>query len=174
MTKKTTPILISFSGKSGSGKSTISRLVASHFQATYLNMDTIEWLLSEDIQVSVNRYEVSYGLAKENLAIGNNVVSDAVNHSIATRKGWDQVSQETNCTYINVEVICSDDTKRRNRLEERKRIMNLPPSWNVDDIMLEPWDNWDEQSNYISFDTADKCVDECVEIVVSAVSRLQQ
>ena len=169
--KKPTPILINFCGKSGSGKSAISRTIAAKFQAVYLEMDTIEWLLGDTPPNMVNRYEVAYGLAKSNLLIGNPVVSDACNHSKTTRKGWNQIAEETGCIHLNIEITCSDNTQRKARLEERKTKMKHILDYDTDAIMSEPWDDWDNPTNLITIDTADRSINECISLITNAIRR---
>jgi len=127
-----TPVLINFCGKSGSGKSTLSKIIATQFQAVYLEMDIIDELLSGTHHNMDNLYTLLYGLTKANLLIGNIVVSDAVNHSKTTREGWYHVVAETRCDYLNIEIICSDNTQRRNRLEERGKKLGFD-CWNVNE-----------------------------------------
>jgi predicted kinase len=161
-------MLINFCGKSGSGKSTLSKAIARQFHAVYLEMDTVDELLTGTHHSVENIYTLLYGLSKANLLIGNMVVSDAVSHNKTIRNGWNQVVTETKCSYLNIEVICSDDIQRRSRLEERGNKLGFD-NWNVEEIMTEPWEDWDEPAGHIIIDTANNSIEECIIFIADAV-----
>ena len=73
-------MLIVFGGLPGSGKSTISRLVAERLKATYLRIDTIEQVLKAcgtlPGGVVTEGYAVAYAVAEDNLRAGATVVAE--------------------------------------------------------------------------------------------------
>lgn len=73
------PILYIFSGLPGSGKSTLSQLVASELDAVYLRVDTIEQALREicSIDVRGEGHSLAHRIASDNLRLGLNVVADS-------------------------------------------------------------------------------------------------
>ena len=85
-------MLIVFSGLPGTGKTTISQLLARRCSATYLRMDSIEQAMkspmAEHGEVGIGGYLVAYQIAKANLMLGSTVVVDAVNPVQVVRQTW--------------------------------------------------------------------------------------
>jgi predicted kinase len=59
-------------------------------------------------------------LAEENLRIGQTVVADSVNPLNITRDAWLSVAADASKDAIEIEVICSDPSEHRRRVETRK------------------------------------------------------
>lgn len=78
-------MLIIFGGLPGTGKTTISKEVAKRLKAVYLRVDTIEHNLKnfegypDSLVVGSEGYLMSYAIARENLALGLDVIGDSVN-----------------------------------------------------------------------------------------------
>ena len=140
-------MLIVFGGLPGTGKTTISRALASRRAATYLRIDLIEQALrSAGIpagSVGSAGYEVVNALAEANLSGGRAVVADCVNLVAESRAAWRAISARTAVQLIEIEVVCSDPIEHRRRVEERRPdIPGLtPPTWqSVTHHEYQPWD----------------------------------
>ena len=139
-------MLIVFGGLPGVGKTTLARPVARKLQAAYLRVDTIEQALrsSEMLQAEVGPagYLVAYRVAEENLRMGRTVVVDSVNPLNTTRDAWLSVALDASANAIEIEVICSDPSEHRRRVETRKADINgLPsPSWEA--VLGRTYEDW--------------------------------
>ena len=140
-------MLVVFGGLPGTGKTTISRALASRRAATYLRIDVIEQairaagVLASDVGPA--GYGVANALAEANLVGGRVVVADCVNPVAESRLAWRGVAVRALVRLIEVEVVCSDLTEHRRRVEERTSdIPGLtPPTWqSVMRHGFQPWD----------------------------------
>jgi predicted kinase len=166
------PILYIFSGLPGSGKSTLSQIVAHRVNAVYLRIDTLEQALRElcSVDVQGEGYRLSYRIATDNLRVGMSVVADSCNPIELTRREWEQVAWEAQADYVNIEVICSDAQEHRLRVETRlATVAGLRlPTWR--DVENREYHDW--TVDRIIIDTAKRSVMACVEDLLSALSRL--
>jgi predicted kinase len=116
-------MLVVFSGLPGTGKTTISRAVATQRAATYLRIDIIEQAIrSAGVllgDVGPSGYIVANALAASNLANGLTVIADCVNPVPESRQGWRTTADRARATLLEVEVVCSDLIEHRRRIEER-------------------------------------------------------
>ena len=83
-------MLLIFGGLSGTGKSTIARLLAARLGAVWLRIDSIEQALIRAKTVTLHDigpagYLVAYAIAADNLRLGNVVIADSVNPIAITR-----------------------------------------------------------------------------------------
>ena len=140
-------MLIVFGGLPGTGKTTISRALASRQAATYLRIDAIEQairaagVLAGDVGPA--GYGVANVLAEANLISGRTVVADCVNPVAESRMAWRGVAARASVRLVEVEVICSDPAEHRRRVEGRTSdIPGLtPPTWqSVMRHDFQPWD----------------------------------
>ena len=166
--RKMKPMIIAFSGRPGSGKSTLSRIISKKLNAVYLRIDTIEGFMTGTckIDVGMKDYELSQVIAFDNLELGNIVVSDGCNYSKNTRNGWEKIADEAKCKCINIEVKCSDNDERRRRLSERH--YDLSPE-TIDDIMKEHFEEWDKEHTII--DTISSSTDRCVDDIMTIINK---
>lgn len=171
--KSEKPILYIFSGLPGSGKTTLSQIVAQRVNAVYLRIDTIEQALRElcSVDVQGEGYRLSYRIAADNLHLGMSVVADSCNPIELTRREWEQVALEAQAEYVNIEVICSDAREHRVRVETRTSPVSglRLPTWS--DVMNREYHDW--TVNRIVMDTANRSAMACVEDLLSELSRLQ-
>jgi predicted kinase len=171
--KATSPILYIFSGLPGSGKTTLSQMVAQRLKAVYLRIDTIEQALREfcPVEEGGEGYRLSYRIASDNLRLGMSVVADSCNPIAWTRKEWEEVALGAPADYLNIEIICSDAPEHRRRVETRiSTVSGLRlPTWNeVENREYEKW-----TGDRIIVDTAHKSEIECLNDLLSELSRSQ-
>ena len=86
-------MLIVFSGAPGTGKTTLSRLLALQLAAVYLRIDTIEQpiMAAYGNDIADTGYRVAHGVARDNLLLGRDVVADCVNPLNIAREAWRDV-----------------------------------------------------------------------------------
>jgi len=168
--ENTKPILYIFSGLPGVGKSTLAKNVAKLLNAVYIRVDTIEQGLRDlcNFNVQGEGYRLAYKLAQDNLRVGNNVVADQCNPISLTRQEWGEVAIKNGCNYVNIEIICSDKSEHKNRVENReKEIENLMlPTW--EEVTARKYDVWDEE--HIIIDMANRTVEECTEELMEKIN----
>jgi len=164
------PVLYIFSGLPGVGKSVLAKALAEKTKSVYLRIDTIEQAIRDlcSFEVQGEGYRLAYRIAEDNLRLGNSVVGDSCNPWDLTRREWQQAAVNSDADYINIEVICSDKTEHRRRIESRKS--DIPglvlPDWeNVSSRKYETW-----ESPRILVDTAGKTVVESVSCLFSLLS----
>ena len=167
-------MLIVFGGLPGTGKSSVSRLLARRLDGTlYLRIDTIEQALRTcgtlAGRVSVEGYVVAYRIAEDNLVDGGTVIADCVNPLAVTRDAWVDVAQRAGVRLVEIEVVCSNAEEHRRRVETRAT--DVPglalPTW--DAVQSRDYQVWDRPR--IVLDTAKLTAPACVDVLVSALSR---
>ncbi len=167
------PILYIFSGLPGSGKSTLSQMVAQQLRAVYLRIDTIEQGLRElcAIDAQSEGYRLAYRIASDNLRVGLSVVADSCNPVELTRREWEQVARDSRADYVNIEVICSDSNEHRLRAEARVAdVFGLRlPTWN--EIKHREYHDWTVER--VIVDTAGKSKIECASYLLSKLAPLR-
>ena len=140
--------LVVFSGLPGTGKSTLAREVAHRLPAVWLRVDTVEASvvgagIVRSFETGLAGYTVVRDLARDNLAVGRDVVIDAVNGVEPARRMWRDLAEELRAKRFTIEVRCSDLAEHRRRAESRvPPTPPLPlPTWEaVTDREFEPWD----------------------------------
>ena len=157
-------MLIVIGGLPGTGKTALARGLARALDAVHLRIDTIEQAIRTATMGSdalgAAGYVVGYGVAADNLRLGRTVVADAVNPLTSTRAAWREVAQRAAVAVFEVEVICSDATEHRRRIESRSsEIPGLKlPTWReVEAREYEPWDR-----EHVVIDTAHRPVEQSV------------
>jgi predicted kinase len=129
-------MLIVFAGLPGAGKSTLALDLAQALHCAVLGVDQVEAALwragvSRDGPTHHGAYLVVGALAAEQLALGHDVIVDAVNGPDMARQQWREVAAETGADLKWIVVECSDDEVFRDRLAQRIRpIEGFPePAW---------------------------------------------
>ncbi len=157
------PILFIMAGLPATGKSTLAKLIAKKYNAVYLRIDTVEQGLRDlcSIDVQGEGYRLSYRIAEDNLQLGHHVVADSCNPITLTREEWEEVAKKNDCAFVNIEIVCSDKTEHRHRVESRisgvKGLEQL--AW--EDVENREYHAW--KTERIVIDTAHKTVEESFE-----------
>lgn len=163
--------LFIFAGLPGTGKTTLSQMLAQSIGTVHLRIDTIEQALREMYEMPVieEGYQLSYRIAMDNLQLGTSVIADSCNPLEITRKAWEKVALETESAFVNIEVICSDTCEHRKRIETRtSNISGLKlPSWA--DVENREYDFWSKDR--IIIDTANKSKLDSLEELCLALSK---
>ena len=149
------------------GKTTLSQRLAQAVNAVHLRIDTIEQGLRDlcGIQVDGQGYRLAHRVASDNLLLGLNVVADSCNPIELTRREWEQVAQEANSKFVNIEIVCSNLAEHQRRVEtQRSAIPDLgQPAWT--DVVDREYDAW--TVDRIVVDTAGKTEDESLRELLS-------
>ena len=146
-------MLIILSGLPGTGKTTIARELARELAAVHLRIDTIEQALRDaGVTVIDHGYRVAYALAEDNLRLGRTVIADSVNPIEITRKAWHGVAQRARVRHLDVEIICSDKTEHRRRVESRTADItgHKLPTW--DEVEAREYQSW--TTDFLAIDTS--------------------
>ncbi|HEY2482467.1 MAG TPA: AAA family ATPase [Caulobacteraceae bacterium] len=138
-------MLVIFSGLPGVGKTTIARPLARAMAAVHLRVDTIEyaiWVSGVASDVADAGYRVAWALAEDHLKQGLAVVADSVNPLALTRQAWQSAARTAGVASLDVEVICSDITAHRRRVESRISDIAgfVPPTW--EEVVSRDYQPW--------------------------------
>ncbi|WP_297575550.1 AAA family ATPase [uncultured Deefgea sp.] len=165
-------MLIVFGGLPGTGKTTIAKALARKLPAVYLRIDTLEQALIASQKVGADigaaGYLAGYAVAQDNLRIGLNVVADSVNSLHVTRQAWKSVALETNVPIFEIELICSDATEHRQRVEGRQAdiIGHNLPTWKC--VLERRYDKW--ESEHLLIDTANVSAEQALNTIIHCLS----
>lgn len=158
------PVLVSFTGLPGVGKSTIARQLAKETGALWLWVDEIEAAMtSSEMEIQSMEdggYAAARAMAKRALLQGFDVIADCVNPIELARDAWDEVATEAKAEHHTVAIHCSDEAKHKHRVDTR--VVDLegwqPPTWEqVSKRKMTPFD-----SEMISLDTSELSVTNAV------------
>ena len=114
--------------------------------AIHLRVDSVEAALKMSVLGIHPAEDAGYlaiaAIAKDNLSLGFDVISDTVNPLEITRRLWVQTAAACGAKLLNVEVVCSDRALHRERVEARKSDIEglVVPGWQkVSNRKFEPW-----------------------------------
>ena len=166
-------MLVVFGGLPGTGKTTIARAVARHTHALYVRIDTIEQSLRSTgkiRKIGIEGYALARALARENLAVGQTVIADAVNPVPEARQAWRDIAADTAVPCIEIEIVCSNAAEHRRRIEARTTDIDglILPSW--DAVITRDYASWNEDHWII--DTWDLRPEEAVTRVCERIRTL--
>ncbi|MDB6000877.1 MAG: putative kinase [Rhizobacter sp.] len=138
-------MLIVLGGLPGVGKTSIARELVARLRCVYLRIDVIEQALvslRESKDVGPAGYVIAYELAKSNLAFGLTVIADCVNPLSVTRSAWRSVAMGASSRLLEVEVVCSDLTEHRRRIEGRQADIQgwVLPTW--ESVVHHEYETW--------------------------------
>jgi predicted kinase len=149
-------MLYIFGGLPATGKTELSKALASSLGAVYIRIDTIEQKLKNcgfDTLYDEG-YKVAFALALDNLKNGLSVIADSTNPVEESREAWIDVANKASSSYTEIEIICSNKIEHRERVEKRQT--DIPklilPSW--DSVISRDYHPW--KSADIVLDTAGK------------------
>lgn len=167
-------MLIIFSGLPAVGKSTIAKQLAQMIKATYLRVDTIEQSLrhqSPQKEIGPEGYFILYALAKENLQLGNTVITDSVNDLRIIRDDYRNIAQSLACPFLEIEILCTDQKLHQARAETRITDIEglIPPSFEA--INKRQYERWNRA--HLQLDTAILSIDECVKHIQKVITLIQ-
>ena len=155
-------MLIVIGGLPGTGKTTLTRLLAGRIGAVHLRIDTIEQAIVRsgltEHPVGSAGYVIAYALAQEHLRQGHIVIAESVNPLAITRDSWLDAAENAGTVAVEVEVVCSDPAEHRNRIGSRSvDIPDLPlPEW--EDVLARDYEPWDR--DHVIIDTAGESPDQ--------------
>lgn len=164
-------MLVIFSGLPGSGKTTIARELTRCIGAVHLRIDSIEQAIrSAETGLESMRdtgYRVGYAVAGDNLRLGLSVLADSVNPLPVTRDAWRAVASCVGVRAFDVEIVCSDESEHRRRVEERRADIAefRLPSW--EEVRRRDYRPWSEPR--VVVDTAGRSVESCVAALRAAL-----
>jgi predicted kinase len=162
------PLLIVFAGLPGTGKTTIARELSRRLSASYLRIDAIEASLhAAGLAVGAMGYVIANGIAAENLKLGRIVVTDCVNPVLASRDGWRETASKNAARLVEIEIVCSDASEHRRRVESRSADISglVVPTWlDVVNRTYEPWDR-----EHVVLDTAGDSIDHLVDRIETLI-----
>jgi len=160
-------MLIILGGLPGTGKTTVARELARQLDAVHIRIDSIEQALRDsgltDDAIYDAGYRVGYAVAQDNLRVGRIVIADSVNPIPASRDAWRAVAARAGTRALDVEMVCSNRERHRERVETR--VADIPghrvPTWQeVVDRYYHPW-----QGDRLVIDTSFLRVEQSVKLI---------
>lgn len=129
-------VLVALAGLPGSGKSAVAEDLGRALHCAVLSVDPAEaamWRagVSRSEPTGLAAYMVVEAFAAEQLALGHDVVVDAVNAVEPARAEWRELAARLDVELRFIEVQCSDPGVHRRRVEGRRRGIEgfYEPSW---------------------------------------------
>jgi predicted kinase len=129
------PVLVVLAGRPGTGKTTLSRLIAAELTAAIVRVDAVEAAVVRfglaEHPVGPIGYAVAYEIAAASLAVGTPVVVDAVNGVPEARAAWLALAAQVGVPLALVEVALDDAAEHRRRVDQRVSDLDgmVVPTW---------------------------------------------
>jgi predicted kinase len=165
-------VLVVIGGLPATGKSTIGKILADQIRVPYLRVDRIEHAIVAWSELSHPLgpvgYAVAYELAKEQLELGLDVIVECVNPIALTRDAWRKTAVDADAVILEVEVVCSDESEHRRRVENRTSDVDglLKPTWAaVIEREYEPWNR-----RHIVLDSAKMSAESAAKLITSQIA----
>jgi predicted kinase len=145
-------VLIVMAGLPGAGKSSVAEAVGRAVPAPVVSVDPIEAAMlragvARGQPTGLAAYVVAEAVADGVLALGQNVIVDAVNAVEEARRQWRALAVRHATPLAVLEVVCSDPAVHRRRLESRSRGIDgvAEPSWEAVDRRRDEYEPWTDQ-----------------------------
>lgn len=149
-------MLYIFGGLPATGKSELSKYLASSISAVYIRIDSIEQELRNAGFKNLydEGYKIAFSVALDNLRNGLPVVADSTNPVMESRQAWISIAKQAEAPYKEIEIICSNTSEHRSRAENRKTDIPklLLPNW--ENVISREYQLW--RTADIVLDTAGK------------------
>lgn len=142
--------LILFSGRPGIGKSTLARRLAAKTGVVWLRIDSIETgLRASNLAIHSAEdagHRAAQNIAADNLALGHEVIADAVNETNWMRRWWTDAARSAGASTFGVEVTCGDTTLHRMWVETRHASEPYTPDWPM--VTARAWEPWTDADHH--------------------------
>jgi len=145
-------VLVVMVGLPGAGKSAVAEDLAQALGCAVLSVDPVEaamWQagISPEQPTGMAAYQVVELLAAEQLALGHDVIVDAVNAVEPARNQWRGLAGRTGTALRFIEVRCSDEDEHRRRLAARMRnLEGFPePTWDYVLATRAGFEDWSDE-----------------------------
>ena len=165
-------VLVVICGLPATGKSTIAKIVAERTRTPYLRVDRIEHAIVAWSELShpLGRvgYAVAYELAKEQLELGSDVIVECVNPIAVTRESWRRTAEEAGAGILEVELVCSDESEHRRRVETRTSDVEglSKPTWAA--VMAREYEPWTRK--HLVVDSTRMSAESAAQLITSIAS----
>lgn len=148
-----------FAGLPGTGKTTIANIAARQLRATLLTIDIIEAALwqagvSRKEPTGLAAYVVAQTTAESSLRAGMPVVADAVNPVQDAREAWRRTADRTRSVLRVVEVVCSDLSEHRRRIQARSFDPARRNACSWQQVLKQPYEPWLDRQSRLVLDTS--------------------
>ena len=104
-------------------KSSIARDLARRTGAMWLRIDSMDqaiWASGTAPNDLLDwTYRAAQAVAADNLVLGLDVIADCVNDCEDAREGWEAAARKACSEIVWLEIVCSDATEHRHRVETR-------------------------------------------------------
>lgn len=155
-------MLVVMAGLPGTGKSTVAEASAALLGLPVVSVDPIESAIlsagiDADQPTGLAAYLVAETIAESVIASVGGVVIDAVNAVEPAREQWLKLATRRGIPIRFVEVVCSDESVHRARLEARGRQLAhiAEPTWHAVEQSLDEWEPWGGDSGAVPRITVD-------------------
>lgn len=145
-------MLVAMVGLPAAGKSAVAEDLARALGCAVLSVDPVEAALwqagvDRDQPTGLAAYQVVELLAAEQLALGHDVIVDAVNAVEPARNQWRSLAARTGAALRFIEVHCSSEAEHRRRLAARVRNLDgFPePTWDYVQATQAGFEHWSDE-----------------------------